>query len=154
MKKTPSFWAQNPGNSSAQPYSQAGPKLARRLGPAFRARRPHPGRNLGLGRQSRATARARLGQPAVQSRSTVGSDRTAERSFRPDKNSDAARVPETLGHSAAASLSLSSSPLSPLSTSSLLSATATESDDGERACSGATIAPSPAPSPARVLPNG
>ena len=25
MKKTPSFWAQNPGNSSAQPYSQAGP---------------------------------------------------------------------------------------------------------------------------------
>ena len=51
-------------------------------------------------------------------------------------------------------LSLSSSPLSPLSTSSLLSATATESDDGERACSGATIAPSPAPSPARVLPNG
>ena len=29
-------------------------------GPSLRARKPHPGRNLGLGQQSRAAARARL----------------------------------------------------------------------------------------------
>ena len=62
-----------------------------RLGPALRAR---AGRNLGLGRQSRAAARARLGQPAVQSRSTVGSNRTAERSFRPVKTIATAGAPE------------------------------------------------------------
>ena len=41
---TPSFWAQNPGNSSAQLYSQAGPKLAHRLGlvPLPRAARALP----------------------------------------------------------------------------------------------------------------
>ena len=42
------------------------------LGPAHRARRPHPGRNLGLGRQCRAGALARLaaGWP-IQSRPSV-----------------------------------------------------------------------------------
>ena len=67
--------------------AQRGPgrqKLAQPSSP--RARRPHPGRNLGLGRQS-ATARLRPPRPATARGSVaVGSDRTAARRLRPDQN--------------------------------------------------------------------
>ena len=54
------------------------------------ARCPHPGRNLGLGRQSRAAARARLGRPTVQSISAAHSDPTVVCASRTIKTATAA----------------------------------------------------------------
>jgi hypothetical protein len=42
---------------------------------------PHPGRNLGLGRQNRAGALARLGRGSARSCSTIGSHPTVTRRF-------------------------------------------------------------------------
>ena len=86
----------------------------------------------------------------ARSISAIRPDPTTERAFRTNKNLDAALVPETLAHFLPL-LSLSSSPLSPLSTSSLLSATATESERSESDDGGAAMALSPSPLPVRVL---
>jgi len=78
-----------------------------RLGPASaRSPRPHPGRNLGLGRQTAPRARARLGLDLAQRISGVRSDPTDERPFRVDQNPGRGRRPGTLAISALA-LSLS-----------------------------------------------
>jgi len=78
-----------------------------RLGPASaRSPRPHPGRNLGLGRQTALRARARLGLDLAQRISGVRSDPTDERPFRVDQNPGRGRRPGTLAISALA-LSLS-----------------------------------------------
>ena len=69
-----------------------------RLGPASaRSPRPHPGRNLGLGRQTAPRARARLGLDLAQGIAAVRVDPTAERLFRADQNAAAADALETLG---------------------------------------------------------
>ena len=62
----------------------------RSFGPASKTARPsyspralpHPGRNLGLGRQSRAGALARLDRGLARSFVAIQSDWTAKRSFR------------------------------------------------------------------------
>jgi len=80
------------------------------LGPASaRSPRPHPGRNLGLGRQTAPRARARLGLDLAQRISGVRSDPTDERPFRVDQNPGRGRRPGTLAISA---LALSLSPFS------------------------------------------
>ena len=80
-------------------------KLARPSSP--RARRPHPGRNLGLGRQCRAGALARLGRGLAHPISTIRLDPTAERAFRSDKT-PTPRAPEETLTSFSSALSLSS----------------------------------------------
>ena len=90
MKKTPSFWAQNPGNSSAQPYSQAGPKLARRLGPArcARAGRTQAATWAWADKVAlpRAPAWAASRPVHLAPLDLIGSDWTADRSFQMNKN--------------------------------------------------------------------
>ena len=97
---------------------------------------PHPGRNLGLGRQNRARALARLGRGSARSSTAVGSHPTVTRRLRGVKTTLGPRRMETLGHLLRPSQSLRSR---------------AQPTERERA---ATMAPSPAPSPARVLPNG
>jgi len=110
---------------------------------------PRPGRNLGLGREfglARAAAWAES-QPA-RSEPSDG-DRRLRVDFAQLKNPDAARPGKTLA-SFAPCPSLSS--LAALSSLFLSAAAATE-----RTSSGSeqrATAPSPAPSPARVLPDG
>ena len=104
-----------------------------RLGPASaRSPRPHPGRNLGLGRQTAPRARARLGLDLAQRISGVRSDPTDERPFRVDQNPGRGRRPGTLAISA---LALSLSFLSRSSEDSRYRAAASEesraSGDGE-----------------------
>ena len=111
-----------------------------------RARRPYPGRNLGLGRQSVATrspawAKRRSNQPAPLDQIrrplvVLGQTKTA---------TGAALLKPYLIRPSLFSLFASFFLLSAASTERR-----TESEQGD----GATMAPSPAPSPARVLPNG
>ena len=96
-----------------------GPKPQKTARPfSFRAHRPHPGRNLGLGRQCPARPRARLGRDLAHSLVAVRLHPTAARAHRRIKTS--ATVAAPLNPSAIRpSLSLSlrltalSSPLSP-----------------------------------------
>ena len=67
---------------------------------------PHPGHNLGLGRQSRAGALARLGRGLARSCSAVGSHSTVTRRLRGVKTTLGSRWMETLGHLLRPSLSL------------------------------------------------
>ena len=69
---------------------------------------PHPGRNLGLGRQSRAGALARLGRGSARSSTAVGSHPTVTRRLRGVKTTLGPRRMETLGHLLRSSLSLRS----------------------------------------------
>ena len=90
--------------SAARPAARA---AAAQDSPASaRSPRPHPGRNLGLGRQTAPRARARLGLDLPQRISGVRSDPTDERPFREDQNPGRGRRPGTLAISALA-LSLS-----------------------------------------------
>ena len=149
-------------------FSPARPKIAlkNRLGPAARpgqqralqrpktapsprvSPRPHPGRNLGLGRQSASAAHTRLGLDLAQRISGVRSDPTAERPFRTDQKRRRGRRPGNPRHSAL-----------PLSLSSLLFSSQPQRrrpppSSRERGKAERSLAPSLAPSPARVLPNG
>ena len=106
--------------------AQRGPRRAETARPGLpRAHRPHPGRNLGLGRQSAARARSRLGLDLAQRISSVRLDPTAERPFRAVKTTAAAGALENPSAFAPA-LSLSSSPHSLFSLQR--SAAATESE--------------------------
>jgi len=78
--------------------AQRGPRRAEPARPGLpRAHRPHPGRNLGLGRQSAARARSRLGLDLAQRITAVRVYPTAERLFRAEQNAAAADALETLG---------------------------------------------------------
>ena len=95
--------------------AQRGPRRAEPARSGLpRAHRPHPGRNLGLGRQSAARARSRLGLDLAQRISSVRLDPTAERPFRAVKTTAAAGALENPS-AFVPSLSLSSSPLSLIS---------------------------------------
>ena len=69
---------------------------------------PHPGRNLGLGRQSHARALARLGRGSARSSTAVGSHPTVTRRLRGVKTTLGPRRMKTLGHLLRSSLSLRS----------------------------------------------
>jgi len=101
---------------------------------ALAAPPPRPGRNLGLGQESPRPPRTILARSLV----AVGSNPTAVRGSRANKIHSAPAPPVTLVHFFSRPLSLSRS-------SSQLSAT---SSSGDRA----SMAPLPAPSPARALP--
>ena len=120
------------------------PKTGSPARPSFpRARRPHPGRNLGLGREfSLARSPAWAESRPAQSEPSDG-DRRLRVDFAPTKPPGRGLRPETLGHSAFSSLCLHRS----LSSQRSLQPRATESET-------ATMAPPPAPSPACALPRG
>ena len=60
LEKEKGKWTQINTVPSARPRNRPGL-------PSLHSRCPHPGRNLGLGRQSHAAARARLSRPSVRS---------------------------------------------------------------------------------------
>ena len=87
--------------------AQRGPRRTEPARPGLpRAHRPHPGRNLGLGRQSAARARSRLGLDLAQRISSVRLDPTAERPFRAVKTTAAAGALENPSHFGSSPLSL------------------------------------------------
>ena len=130
------------------------------LGPAVKAARPTPARAQSRARpRTQAATWAWAGKVARRSRppglslaqscSAVGSHPTVAQPFRSDKTPTPRALWKTLGHFHSL-LSLSSSPLSPLSTSSLLSRV----QPSERERAKASMAPPPPPSPACALPSG
>ena len=128
--------------------AQRGPRRAEPTRPGLpRAHRPHPGRNLGLGRQSASAARSRLGLELAHPISSVRLDPTVERPFRAVKTTAVAGALENPSAFAPA-LSLFFAALSLLSS-------AQRSRNRERATtSERAFAPSPAPSPAPCSPTG
>ena len=118
-----------------------------------RAHRPHPGRNLGLGRQSAARARSRLGRrvgPANRGRPSRSDGRAAV--SRGSKSSLRPAPWKTLAIRLFPSLSPRCFSL--LSRSEDSRHRAAESEEKQSGRPWRALAPSPAPSPARVLPNG
>ena len=83
MKKTPSFWAQNSGNSSAQPYSQAGPSFSH-------AHAAFPCRNVGLGQQSAAARSPAWAESLPAQSEPSDADRRLRVDFAPTKPAVAA----------------------------------------------------------------
>ena len=100
------FWKKKKFKTRLKLYC-FGPKTAETARPiSFRARRPHLGCNLGLGRQSPARPLARLGRDLAHSISAIHSHPTADRASRSYKSRRRAPVSETLAHSFGGFLSL------------------------------------------------
>ena len=120
-------------------FTVTGPKTGNSARPTpLRGARPHPGRNVGLGRQSAAAARTRLGRETARPLSAVGSHPTVTQPSRPNKKARPATSAETL------------TPILLLPFSLSVARSPSESER-ERADDSAS---SSAPSPASVLPSG
>ena len=126
------FWKKKKCKTGLKLYC-FGPKTAETARPiSFRARRPHLGCNLGLGRQSPARPLACLGRDLAHSILAIHSHPTAERASRSYKSRRRAPVSENPS-SFFRLLPLSSSPLSPLSTSAQRAQRTSEGDHGTTA---------------------